>query len=88
MERTDEDLLENEIEYYSEYLARSGLEGLKKRLIQASEPESPEEEFYRIIDFNGNVLAVSDMSGWGPVDKTDVVLELTSRDINYIFQTV
>ena len=88
MERTDEDLLENEIEYYSEYLARSGLEGLKKRLIQDSKPEDPEEEFYRIIDFNGNVLAVSDMSAWGPVDKTDVLLELKSNDINHIFETI
>ena len=88
MERTDEDLLENEIEYYSEYLARSGLEGLKKRLIIDSKPEDPGEEFYRIIDFNGNVLAVSDMSAWGPVDKTDVVLALKSNDINYVFQTI
>ncbi len=88
MERTDEDLLENEIEYYSEYLARSGLEGLKKRLIQDSKPEDPAEEFYRITDFNGNVLAVSDMSAWGPVDKTDVVLALKSNDINHVFQTI
>ena len=88
MDRMDEDLLENEIEYYSAYLARSGLEGLKKRLIEDAEPENPEEEFYRIIDFNGNVLAVSDMSAWGPVDKSDVVLELKRNEINHIFQTI
>ena len=88
MDRIDEDLLENEIEYYSAYLTRSGLEGLKKRLIEDAEPEDPEEEFYRIIDFNGNVLAVSDMSAWGPVDKTDVVLELKRSEIDHIFQTI
>ena len=88
MDRKDEDLLENEIEYYSAYLARSGLEGLKKRLIEDAEPEDPDEEFYRIIDFNGNVLAVSDMSAWGPVDKTDVVLKLKRNEINHIFQTI
>ncbi|MEJ2282825.1 MAG: HAMP domain-containing sensor histidine kinase [Desulfobacterales bacterium] len=88
MDRIDEDLLENEIEYYSAYLARSGLEGLKKRLIEDAEPEDPQEEFYRIIDFNGNVLAVSDMSAWGPVDITDVVLKLKRNEINHIVQTI
>lgn len=87
MERTDEDLLENEIEYYSEYLARSGLEGLKKKLIEDAESEDPKQEFYRIIDFNGNVLAVSDMSAWGPVDITGVVGKLQGNEINHIFQT-
>jgi signal transduction histidine kinase len=88
MDRKDEDLLENEIEYYSAYLARSGLGGLKKRLIEDAEPEDPDEEFYRIIDFNGNVLAVSDMSAWGPVDKSDVVLKLKRNEINHMFQTI
>jgi signal transduction histidine kinase len=88
MERMDEELLEDEIEYYSEYLAKSGLEGLKKRLIEEAEPEDPEEEFFRIIDFNGNVLAASDMSAWGPVDKTDVIEELKRNEINHIFQTI
>jgi signal transduction histidine kinase len=88
MERMDEDLLENEIEYYSEYLARSGLENLKKRLIEEAEPEDPEEEFFRIIDFNGSVLAASDMSAWGPVDITDAVGKLQGNEINHIFQTI
>ena len=88
MERLDEELLEDEIEYYSEYLDRSGLEGLKKRLFEEAEPEDPEEEFFRIINFNGNVLAASDMSAWGPVDITGVVGELLGNEINHIFQTI
>ena len=88
MERMDEELLEDEIEYYSEYLDRSGLEGLKKRLFEEAEPEDPEEEFFRIIDFNGNVLAASDMSAWGPVDITGVVGKLKGNEINHIFQTI
>ena len=88
MERMDEDLLENEIEYYSEYLARSGLERLKKRLIEEAEPEDPEEEFFRIIDLKGNVLAASDMSAWGPVDIIDVVGKLKGNEINHVFQTI
>ena len=88
MARMDEELLEDKIEYYSEYLARSDLESLKKRLMEEAEPEDPEEEFYRIIDFNGNVLATSDMSAWGPVDKTDGIKEFKKNEINHIFQTI
>jgi len=88
MERLDEELLEDEIEYYSEYLDRSGLEGLKKRLIEEAEPEDPEEEFFRIIDFKGSVLAASDMSAWGPVDITGVIGKLQGNEINHIFQTI
>ncbi len=88
MERMDEELLENEIEYYSEYLSRSGLEGLKKRLMEEAEPEDPEEEFFRILDFKGNVLAASDMSAWGPVDITNVIGKLRGNEINHIFQTI
>ena len=87
MERMDEELLE-ETEYYSEYLAKSGLVGLKKKLIQEAESEDPEEEFYRLIDFKGNVLAVSDMSSWGPIDKTGIAGELKGNAINHIFQSI
>ena len=87
MERMDEELLET-IEYYSGYLAESDLAGLKKKLMDEAESENPEEEFYRLIDFKGNVLAASDMSAWGAVDKTDVVGELKGNEINHIFQTL
>lgn len=88
MERLDEELLEDEIEYYAEYLSKSGLEGLKKRLFEEAEPEDPDEEFFRILDFNGNILAASDMSPWGPVDKDDVINELKGTESNHQFQTI
>ena len=88
MERLDEELLEDEIEYYAEYLSKSGLEGLKKRLFEEAEPEDPDEEFFRIFDFNGNILAASDMSPWGPVDKDDVIKELKGTESNHQFQTI
>jgi signal transduction histidine kinase len=87
MERMDEELLE-ETEYYSEYLAKSGLAGLNKKLVDEAESEDPLEEFYRLIDFKGNILAASDMSTWGPVDKTDIVGELKGNEINHIFNTI
>jgi len=87
MERMDEELLE-EIKGYSEYLANLGLLSLKKKLIEEAESEDPEEEFYRLIDFNGNVLAASNMSSWGPVDKTGIIGELKGNEINHVFQTI
>lgn len=87
MERTDEELL-GEINYYSQFLAESGLAGLQKRLIQETDAEDPEEEFYRLINFNGEVLTTSDMSAWSSVDWADVIVELKATEINHIFQTV
>jgi signal transduction histidine kinase len=87
MELTDEELL-GEINYYSQFLAESGLAGLQKRLIQETDAEDPEEEFYRLINFNGEFLTTSDMSAWASVDWADVIVELKTTEINHMFQTV
>jgi hypothetical protein len=87
MERMDEELLDD-TEYYSEYLAKSGLAGLKKKLFEEADSEDPDEEFYRVMDFKGNVLAASDMSAWGSADKIGVTGELQGNEINHIFQTI
>ena len=87
MERMDEELLE-EIEYYTQYLAESGLSVLKERLSEETDAEDPEEEFYRLMDFKGNILITSDMSAWGPVDKTDVIAALESDEAEPVLQTI
>jgi len=87
MERMDEELLE-ETEEYSEYLANLGLKGLKKKLVEKTESEDTEEEFYRLIDFNGTVLAASEISSWGPIDNTGIIGELKGEEINHILQTI
>ncbi len=87
MDRMDEELLDD-TEYYSEFLAQSGLESLKKRLTDEAGSDDPDEDFYRLIDFKGNVLAVSDMSAWGPVDLTGVVEKLKGNESNPVLQTL
>jgi len=87
MERMDDELL-GEINYYSQLLADSGLANLQKRLIQETDAEDPEEEFYRLINFNGEVLTTSDMSAWGSVDWAGVVDGLKANEINHLFQTI
>ena len=87
MERMDEELLE-EIDYYTQFLEGSGLAGLKKRLIEETDAENPEEEFYRLMDFNGNILTTSDMSAWGPIDQSAVIADLKGNEIDHVFQTI
>jgi len=87
MEQMDEELMDDTA-YYSEHLARSGLVSLKKKLIEETASDNPEEEFYRLIDFKGNVLGASDMSPWNPVDKTAIVEEFKNSKISYKFETI
>ncbi len=87
MERMDEELLE-EIEYYSQFLAGSDLAGLQKRLVEETDAEDSEEEFYRLMDANGSILTTSDMSAWGPVDHSAVMAASKDNAIDYVFQTI
>jgi len=87
MERMDEELLE-EIEYYAGYLADSDLAALRHKLFEEADSEDPEEEFYRLLDSSGNVLAESDMSAWGAVDKTGFTGESPEDEINHKYQTI
>ena len=87
MDRMDLELLED-TEKYPEYLDNLGLAGLKKKMFADAESENPNEEFVRLIDFNGKILAATDMSSWGPIDKTNIVGELKGNEIKYIFRTI
>ncbi len=87
MARMDEELLA-EIEYYSQFLDGSGLAGLQKRLIEETDSEDSEEEFYRLMDFKGSILTSSDMSAWGAVDQTSLIAALKGNGADHVFQTI
>jgi signal transduction histidine kinase len=87
MERMDDELLD-EIEWYVEEMAGNSLESVKAKIAEESESEDPEEEFYRLIDFNGNTLAATDMSSWGSVEKKSIVARLQDNEKNHIIQTI
>ena len=87
MERMDEELL-GEVKYYSQFLGESGLTGLQERLTEEADSEDPEEEFYRLMDFKGNILTTSDISVWGSIDKSGIIVELKGSEIDHVFQTI
>ena len=87
MERMDDELLD-EIEWYAEELAKNNLQRVKARIADEAESEDPDEEFYRLLDFNGNTLAATDMSSWGTVDKSDSLEKLQDNEKRYVLQTI
>lgn len=87
MERMDYELLEETVEY-SKVMARNNLKGVKEEIAEEAESEDPNEEFYRIIDFSGKSLAVTDMSSWGKVDKKGAIAKLKGDENGYVFQTI
>lgn len=87
MERMDSELLE-EIREYSKVMAKNNLKGVEDKIAEEAESEDPNEEFYRINDFNGNTLAVTDMSSWGIVDKKGAIAKLKGGENGYVFQTI
>ena len=87
MKGMDEELLK-EIEEFSIVMAEAGLEEVKVEVAEEAESEDPDEEFYRLINFNGDVLATTDMSSWGSVEKYNNLKKLQEGETNYIFQTL
>lgn len=87
MERMDDELLD-EIEWYAEEMATNSLESVKAKIAEEMQSEDPDEEFYRLIDFNGNTLVATDMSSWGSVDKSDIIAGLQGNKKKYAFQTI
>ncbi|UCG07652.1 MAG: HAMP domain-containing protein [Desulfobacterales bacterium] len=87
MERMDDELLA-EIEWYAEEMAANSLESVKAKIAEEVESEDPDEEFYRLIDFNGNTFVATDMSSWGSVDKSDIIARLQGNKKKYAFQTI
>ena len=87
MERMDLELVE-EIEKYAADMTEKGLKGLQDAIAEESESEDPDEEFYRLIDFEGHVLASTDMSSWGVVDQYDALARLQRDETSYVFHTM
>lgn len=87
MERMDSELLEETVEF-SKIMAKNNLKGVKVKIAEEAESEDPNEEFYRIIDFNGKSIAVTNMSSWGIVDKKGAISKLKGDENDYVFQTI
>jgi len=87
MERMDDELLDD-VEVFSAAMAQKSLPGVKAKIAEAAESEDPEEEFYRLMNFNGDILATTDMSAWGAVDHKAALAELQKGEHKYVTETI
>jgi len=87
MERMDSELLED-AEHHSALLADRGLAGIKYRMAEEAEFENPNDEFFRLLDFNGTVLFSTEMRSWGPVAKDEVIAKFKAGEADPVFQTI
>ncbi len=86
MKDLDEEFL-GEVDRYSTIMIEKGLEGVKNEIAGQAEREDPEEEFSRLLTFQGEVLISTDISSWGAVEKSESLETLRSGDAPYVFQS-
>jgi signal transduction histidine kinase len=87
MDRMDFELLD-EIKEYSTEMTETGLEGVKSEIAEEAESEDPDEEFYRLINLKGDILATTDMSSWGTVETSSSLSKLQNEALKYVTQTI
>jgi signal transduction histidine kinase len=87
MDRMDYELRE-EIEPYATEMAETGLGGVRRAIAEDARSEDPEEEFYRLINVKGEILASTDMSSWGIVETSSSLSKLRNGQTKYVFQTI
>ena len=77
-----------EIKVFAAIMGAEGIEGAKEELIEATAKDNSNEEFYRIVDVNGDVIAQSDMSFWGPLGKNFLKPDVYTGDADHRFTTL
>lgn len=87
MKNMDGELLEKTKEF-SILFNRKGIEGIKTRLAEEASAEEPNEELLRIVTFKGDIIASTDTSSWGDLDKVDNLFQIQSSKATHIFQTL
>lgn len=87
IERMDDELYD-EAHVYETLMAEVGFDAVREEIFNQSKLEDPEEEFYRIFNYNGKVLTSTDMSTWGNVDMHETISELKKSDTGYAAKTI
>ena len=86
MGRLDNELLKKS-QKYAALAKESGLEGVLPELTGEAESEDPQEDFYRLFNFKGDILFTTDMSFWGAIDKRDILLKMQNEGLAYVIQS-
>ena len=87
MEHLDIELLA-ESEKYTDLIKENNVEAAISRISEEAELEDPSEDFYRLFNFNGDILFTTDMSSWGTIGKQDILRKLQNEGSTSLIQTL
>jgi signal transduction histidine kinase len=79
-------MLLEKTEKYVALTKEAGLEGVLPEIEDEAESEDPEEDFYCLFNFKGDILFTTDMSFWGPIAKKDILLKMQNEGLSYVIQ--
>jgi signal transduction histidine kinase len=85
MEHLDLELLEK-TRKYTALTKEAGLEGVLPEIADEAASEDPQEDFYRLFNFKGDILFTTDMSFWGTIAKKDILLKIQNEGLTYAIQ--
>ena len=80
--------LRADAEKYSALMKETGLEAVKSAIFEEVDTGSPEEDFYRLFNFKGDILTSTDMSYWGAIEAQGIFLRMQNEGLTYLTQTI
>jgi signal transduction histidine kinase len=80
--------LQADTEKYAALMKETGLEAVKSTITEEVETGNPQEDFYRIFNFKGDILTTTDMSSWGAVGTQGILLKMQNEGLSYLTQTL
>ena len=87
MKHLDIELLDK-TEKYTALMKETGLEEAIAALAEETEYENPEEDFYRLFNFKGDILLSTDMSLWGNVSQQGILSKMGNDGLTNAIQTI
>ncbi len=87
MESLDHEL-QADTEKYAALMKETGLEAVKSAITEEVDTGSPPEDFYRLFNFKGDILATTDMSSWGAIDTQGILLKMQNERLTYLTQSI
>jgi signal transduction histidine kinase len=87
IESLDHELLDD-TKKYTALMKETGFEAVSAAFAEEAETGSPEEDFYRLFNFKGDMLATTDMSSWGAVGAQGILLKMQNEGRTHLIQTL
>lgn len=87
IQELDEELMD-EVEDFSDLISRNDVAKTREILLQIKQYEDSDEEFYRLLTENGEVIDSSDMTGWRSLNLADNFRKLQEGHASFLYHTV